>query len=238
MDPMSNLLIIVTARGGSKRIPRKTLKRLAGVPLLDYTARAAEAAFPDVPVLLSTEDEEIAEHGLALGWQVPFRRPDHLATDAAPTVDAVLHALDWHADERGADPELVLLLQPTSPFRGWRSLLDAVETLNADRDVDAVVGMRKLHARGRDLYVRAPDGGAVSLAVPNRDAEILVPNGALYAIRTAELRAGRSFFPPKLRPLVMGAVASIDIDEADDWALAESVAGSALAGAEVMAGGA
>src|SRR5690349_6418538 len=107
------VLGLVPARGGSKGVPRKNLQPLAGKPLLQWTAEAALASRYVDRVILSTEDDEIAAVGARIGLDVPFRRPDELATDTAHVIDVVSHALDNVTETY----DLLLLLEPTSPLR-------------------------------------------------------------------------------------------------------------------------
>ena len=114
---MTDLLIVIPARGGSKRLPGKHTRLLAGRNLLQHTQRAIDQAALGAPVLLTTDDAEIAAGGRALGWQAPFLRPAELAGDDVPTLPVLQHALDWYRQDSGADPGSVLLLQTTSPLR-------------------------------------------------------------------------------------------------------------------------
>jgi CMP-N,N'-diacetyllegionaminic acid synthase len=217
------LLAIVPARGGSKRLPGKNLRLLAGRPLIEWTAKSLVESELAAECLLTTDDAEIAEAGRKVGWRVPFLRPPELARDESPTIDAVIHALDWRYASRGSDPEIVIVLQLTSPFRSGADIRDAVTLLDAHRDANAVVGMKPCgdgrHGRwivDGDGFVCRADGPAA-----NEDYEL---NGAVYAIRTGILREARDFYPPRTLAHVMPAERSLDIDDADDWRRAEALA--------------
>lgn len=219
---MTLLLTIVPARGGSKRLPGKNLRVLGGRALLDRTAEAlVEAGLGEHACLLSTDDEAIAVRGRILGWLVPWLRPAALATDQAATITAVLHALDWFAGEHGGDPERVMVLQPTSPFRGGECLADSMALLDAHAEIDAVVGMRRLHVPNSVAY-RTDEAG---FARPVEQVGELAPNGAVYLIRTTALRVHQSLYPPRTVPLAMDDISSIDIDTEADWRLAEAALG-------------
>src|SRR5947209_16849777 len=104
------ILAIIPARGGSKGIPRKNIRLLAGKPLLQYTAEAALAARQLNRVILTTEDEEIAEAGRACGLEVPFKRPPELARDDTPTLAVLQHAVQT-IEKMGAHYDAICLLQ-------------------------------------------------------------------------------------------------------------------------------
>lgn len=113
---MNRILAVVPARGGSKGLPGKNIRKLNGIPLIGYVARAAEQVSQVAEVVLSTDAEGIASVAKQLGISVPFLRPHELATDQASSFDVVLHALQTMERLRGQVYDAVLLLQPTCPF--------------------------------------------------------------------------------------------------------------------------
>jgi CMP-N,N'-diacetyllegionaminic acid synthase len=225
-------LIVVPARGGSKGLPRKNIRSLAGKPLLAWTASAIQKAHLEGAIaVLSTDDEEIAEAGRRCGLLVPFMRPAEHATDEASAEAVALHALDWMKRTSGGAPEALMLLQPTSPFRSAQAIMEADAILAKDPAIDGVIGVRTIHRTLRTLFRMRADGSLQPLAADDdllaRRQEVdplYTPNGAMYLVRTAALEAGKGFFPPKCRAIVMDAVASLDIDDETDWRIAEAVA--------------
>jgi CMP-N,N'-diacetyllegionaminic acid synthase len=215
------LLIIVPIRGNSKRLPDKHARHLLGETLLQRTARHITDAGLMSMVLLTTDSESIAAAGQSLGWSAPFLRPAALADDSAKTVDAALHALDWFRQDRGLDPEITLLVQVTSPLRRPMRLSAAVEMLRNHRSYDAVVGV--CEAAPSDEYLMVTAGDAIVPIDTNGEGPVYRLNGAVYAIRTEALRLHRTFVPPNTRPLVMPSVESVDVDDMDDWWLAEAI---------------
>ena len=133
------ILCVVPARGGSKGVPRKNLRVVAGKPLLVWTLEQALAARPAMDVVVSTDDEEIAEVARAAGALVPFLRPAELALDTTPTEPVVRHAIAA-ARAAGAAPDAVMLLQATSPVRLPGTVSRAVAQLEAT-GVDSLVGV-------------------------------------------------------------------------------------------------
>ena len=108
---------LITARGGSKDIPRKNVKLLAGKPLIAWSIEAALRSRGLSRLIVSTDDEEIAEVSAKWGAEVPFIRPAELATDDSPHIEAVKHAIDWLLENENAYPDYIMTLQPTSPLR-------------------------------------------------------------------------------------------------------------------------
>lgn len=221
------VLGVVPARGGSKGIPGKNLTPLEGRPLLAWTAGAARASVL-TRVVLSTDDERIAEAGRALGLDVPFLRPGELATDDAASIDVALHALD--AVEADDDPyDAVMLLQPTSPFRAAEDIDAAVRLLGAS-GADAVVSVVDVggHHPARmkwlegDRLVDPPFAEEVENQPRQSLRPMVIRNGAIYLTRTAVLRR-RTFKGDDCRALVMPAERSVNIDVPLDLVVAEAL---------------
>ncbi len=210
---------LIPARGGSKGIPRKNLAPLGGRPLLAYTVEAALGSKALTRTVVSTDSPEIAEVARALGAEVPFVRPAHLARDETPMRDVVLHALG----ELGVCDVLVLL-QPTSPLRGSRHIDEAVRLL-LDSGADSVVSVVEVPHQFRPGKLMAiEDGRLVRLGwdAPDRHAgaTVYARNGpAVLALRPERL--GDDLYGGVCRPYLMDMADSIDVDGPADLALAE-----------------
>ncbi|MDX1761035.1 MAG: acylneuraminate cytidylyltransferase family protein, partial [Christiangramia sp.] len=137
------ILAVIPARGGSKGVPGKNIKRLGEIPLIEYTVRAARQVFSDDQIIVSTDDPDIKKTAEAAGLKVPFLRPPELANDTAGTQEVLLHALDF-AISQGKTPEVIVLLQPTSPFREARHIKEALKLY--DRDIEMVVSVKETDA--------------------------------------------------------------------------------------------
>ena len=218
------LLIIVPARGGSKRVPDKNILPLAGESLLARTASVIKAAALGAPVLLTTDDKKIAEEGRRVGFDVPFLRPDELATDNSATEPAIEHAIDWWSKNHGRTPEMIMLLQPTSPFRSSDLLQKGLSILQEDPETEAVISVKRLHVSGNRIFTE--NAGYMSPIVNEQCGACFVPTGALYVIRSAVLRYYGSFFPPRTRHIIHDGISTLDIDTPEDWRLAEILATS------------
>lgn len=130
MDSYNKTILgIITARGGSKGILRKNIKELAGKPLIAYTIEAAKGSGVFSRIVLSTDDDEIAEVGRKYGAEVPFMRPTELAKDTTPTLPVLIHAVEWLKGNENFYPDYTVILQPTAPLRQARHLNEALDLL-------------------------------------------------------------------------------------------------------------
>ncbi len=131
------ILCLIPARGGSKRLPKKNILLLGGRPMLEYVCRAAKQSSLVNRIVLSTDDDEIAQVGRKNGIEVPFKRPSELAQDTTPTVPVLRHALTFLKEKEGYWPDFVLMLPPTAPFVKTEQIDKALRVL-IDKGVDSV----------------------------------------------------------------------------------------------------
>ena len=143
------VLGIITARGGSKGVPGKNLKLLAGKPLLAHTVDSLSACALD-RVILSTEDDAIAAAGRSLGVDVPFMRPAELAQDNTPHLPVIQHAVSWLAEHQSYRPEAVLILQPTSPLRTGADISGALRLLETS-GADSVLSVSEVPSHAHPM---------------------------------------------------------------------------------------
>ncbi|MFN8003891.1 MAG: acylneuraminate cytidylyltransferase family protein [Acidobacteriota bacterium] len=227
---MIRVLGLIPARGGSKGVPGKNIKLLAGKPLLAYTAAAALAAQHLSRVVLSTDDEQIAAVGRACGIEVPFLRPAELAQDHSPTLPVVQHALRT-LEAAGEQFDAVCLLQPTNPLR--RAVdIDACITLFEREQADSVVTVLPVPAEYNPhwVYFRAADGSlrlstGESTPIPRRQA--LPPafhrEGSVYVTRRDVILEENSLYGQRVLGVELDPARSVNIDTPDDWAHAEAL---------------
>lgn len=218
---MSDVLALIPARGQSKGIPRKNIRNMAGKPLIAWTIEAALQCSEISAVVVSTEDEEIAEVARAAGAQTPFMRPMELATDEAPGIAPVLHAMR-ELPQYGA----VLVLQPTSPLRGADDIRAIVRQANETR-APSVVSVCEVDSHPAWMFARQ-DTGALT---PFLDSEpparrqdmqkLFTLNGAMYYATRDWLEARESLIGDSTLGYVMSTENSVDIDTPYDWRLAE-----------------
>jgi CMP-N-acetylneuraminic acid synthetase len=221
------VLGVVPARGGSKGVPNKNLRSLAGRPLLAYTAEAARASRRLTRTIVSTDDPAIAECASTLGLEVPFMRPPMLADDEAPMLPVLQHAAGELA-ERGFAADVIVLLQPTSPLRRAEHIDMAVELLESS-GADSVVSVTEVpHQFNPVSVLRLGDAARLSpfldgpMITRRQDKpRVFARNGpAVLAVRAAVVGAG-SLYGADTRALVMPARESLDIDTLDDFEMIE-----------------
>ena len=225
-DPM-RILGLVPARGGSKGVPGKNVRPLAGHTLLEYTARAARESGVLDRVVLTTDSPEIADAGRRAGLEVPFMRPVMLAADETPMVPVIEHALT-EVSRDGWSPDIVVLLQPTSPLRRPDHIRDAVAMLR-DTGADSVVTVVEVPRHLSPDYVRRIVGGRLEPFLPDgarvtrrQDARPAYSrDGTVYAFRRSTIEKTGGIYGDDCRPLLIDARDSLSIDSPADWDAAE-----------------
>jgi len=223
-----DVLGVIPARGGSKGIPHKNIATVAGQPLLAYTCDAALSSKRLTRVILSTDDPNVAEVGQHYGIEVPFLRPVELAQDEIPILDVLQHVLKTLQETENYQPQVVVLLQPTSPLRRAEHIDEAVDILlrtGADSVVSVVEVPHQfnpvslMHLEGERLmpYLEGPP------ILRRQDKPLLYArNGpAVLAVRREVLLKKNSLYGNDCRPLVMNVEDSVDIDCAFDLDLVE-----------------
>lgn len=221
MSSSQNSLIIVPARGGSKRLPGKNLMHLGGKSLIEHTAAFLAGEGMLACAILSTDDDAIAAEGARVGLTVPFLRPQTLATDTATTLDVVLHALEMHTKSGTPDPAVVVVLQVTSPLRRPRLLVDALGLLQRGRHANSVVAMSRLHVPASYVFTAGED--LIATPVSALPTPALMPSGSLYVTRTAALRQQKTLYAHPIVALEVSPTEAIDIDTDADLRLAQAL---------------
>lgn len=210
---------IVPARGGSKRLPRKNIRTIAGKPLLTWTAEAALASKLS-RVILSTDDEEIADVGRTHGLEVPFLRPASIAGDTTPMLPVLAHLIDW-LEAAGTKPTSIVLLQPTSPLRLPRHIDEAIAMFERER-VETIVSVTDAPGGfGPGKFMRMDAHGAVKKAGFPDSGDLVVRNGPAILMTSPDvIRRGTLYGSPAFG-YRMDRASSVDIDDEDDFAFAE-----------------
>jgi CMP-N-acetylneuraminic acid synthetase len=226
---MSKLtLAIIPARGGSKGVPNKNIRSLAGKPLIAYTIEAAKDSKVLTHTVVSTDSEEIATIVKSLGASVPFMRPPVLATDMAASLPVIQHAVNEMEAILKCRFDAIVMLQPTCPLRSASDIDEAVDKLfnsGADSVISVVdVGghhpLRMKRIVG-DRLINYIEQGAEDM----RPRQILPPtyirNGALYVARRETIMEKQSFVGEDCRAYIMPSDRSVNIDVFEDLLVAE-----------------
>ncbi len=222
------ILALITARGGSKRLPGKNIRMLGQKPLIVWSIDVVKNIPEICEILVSTDDTAIASICKDAGARVPWLRPAELATDTASSVDVVLHALDWYENEHGV-VDGILLLQPTSPFRTKQTVLRGIE-LFCRNGRQPVLGVSPTHAH--PMWTLKMQGEYLVPFIQNNwvgtRSQYLTPafviNGSFYLISPTELRVCRSFMGINTIPLLIeSSQEALDIDTDWDWKVATSM---------------
>jgi len=226
---MRETIGIIAARGGSKAIPRKNIKLLAGKPLIAWTIEAALQCKGLSRIIVSTDDSEIAGVARQWGAEVPFMRPADLARDDSSSISVVQHALHWMEENEGFSPGYVTLLQPTSPFRTAEDIHQSIE-LAKKRRAAAVVSVCEAEPHPYLCKRVSADGTMANFIATDivylRRQEMppaYALNGAIYLCPGETLVQVKTFFPEGTIAYVMPKERSLDVDTAWDWRLAELI---------------
>ena len=219
-----NICSIITARGGSKGVPKKNIKLLNGKPVIAYTIVESIKSNFIKETYVTTEDKEIADISQEYGAKV-IERPEELAQDNSTSVDVVLHSLDYLENNNDL-PDFFVLLQPTSPLRTKEDIENATK-LFIENECDALISVSQLdHSSMMSFEIQN------TFLTPNCNEKFLNkrrqelpkfyrPNGAIYITTPDSLRKNKTFNPKKTMPYIMPQERSVDLDTEFDFKLAE-----------------
>ena len=219
-------LVIIPARSGSRGIPGKNIKLLGDKPLIQYSIDAALKVFNKEDILVSTDSKEIKVIAENCGLNVPFLRPDELATDFASSQDVILHAVEY-MQKRGKNYDTVVLLQPTSPFRNAQHIEEAIKLY--DNRIEMVVSVKVSdHNPYYTLYEESDNGfltqSKKAKFTRRQDCpNVYAYNGAIYVMSIDALKTKSITEFDKVKKYEMPELHSIDLDTPLDWDLAEIV---------------
>lgn len=222
------ILALIPARGGSKGIPRKNIKLLNGKPLIQYTLEQAARVGLFTRIAVSTEDDEIVEVCASINFPIDYKRPASLAEDSTPTLPVILNVLA-EEKKRGREYDAVCLLQTTSPFRSDEIIKAAVDKMEQEPNLDAVLSMKEVPNHYHPSWVfKQVEGGQIQPyegEVPTQ-RQLLNPvyyrDGAVYLTKTNCLLSQESLFG-KHTGMVINNDVSVNLDTMEDWYAAEKL---------------
>lgn len=220
------MLAIIPARSGSKGVPKKNIKELAGAPLISYTIKAAKKSEFITRVIVSTDSEEIADVARKYGAEVPFLRPAELATDDAKAIDVYLYTIERLNLENDEQINEFLVLLPTSPLRNYMDIDQAIKIFKK-KNADSVISVTETEYPPQWIK-RISEKGILEDYIQgmnnlNRQEyeKTYIPNGAIYIFKYNVLKKEYNYYTDKTYPYIMPNIRSIDIDTPLDFMIAE-----------------
>ncbi|MBN2592365.1 MAG: acylneuraminate cytidylyltransferase family protein [Sedimentisphaerales bacterium] len=227
------ILGIITARANSKRLPGKNLRLLYGKPLLQWTVDASLGSHHITRTVVTSDGEDILKFSESLGSEI-IRRPDELATDTAGSLDVIRHTVDYLNQENGYWPDILVLLQPTSPLRTCEDI-DSALKFYFQANATAVISGYELERNPLREFLVSPEGKLKAIiddSYPFAPRQHLPrtfhPNGAIYIIDTNSFMTLNSLLTDQTIPFFMDPERSIDIDNINDLMAAEDYLKNAL----------
>ncbi|MHB1105105.1 MAG: acylneuraminate cytidylyltransferase family protein [Lutibacter sp.] len=225
------VLAIIPVRGGSKGVPGKNIKMLGGKPLITYTIQAAQKATLVTDIILSTDSDEIIQIAQEYGLEVPFKRPESLATDESPTILTVLHALEYFL-AKGISFDAVCLLQVTNPFRTSEFIDLAIEKFIHSK-ADSLISVLKVPHEFNPHWV-FEENAAGNLKISTGESEIIsrrqelstayYRDGSIYITKTEVLLNQQSLYGKSIAYIEADKSRHVNIDTMEDWESAVAMA--------------
>lgn len=229
------ILAVVPARGGSKTVPRKNIRPLAGRPLIAWIIGAAQRSKRLTRTIVSTDDPEIAEVARGHGAEVPFLRPAEIAQDLSTDVEFLLHALDWLEARESYVPEIVLRLPPTSPLTTAAHIDEGIRTLLETPGADAVRPITEVSTHPYKMWRRSEEGPWLVPFLPREVTGVEAPHdlprqlfptayrqtGAMDVLWRRTIRELRSTSGRRVAYFFMAPEESVNIDQESDFTIAD-----------------
>lgn len=223
------ILAIIPARGGSKRLPRKNIKLLAGKPLISYAIKAARNSKYVDNIIVSTDDIETAAIATKYKAEVPFIRPPKLARDTSTTISVLQHAVRFLKKKNNYQPDLVVLLQPTSPFVLGSDIDRAIKTIEKT-ETNSCVSICDVSERPEWMFVFNRNDkdkvtplfkDAQKVTITQKMPKVYRVNGAVYIVKKDVLMRRNKIIDDNCSAIIMPQERSIDIDTILDFQMAE-----------------
>lgn len=218
-----NTLYVIPARGGSKGIPRKNIRKLNGKPLIHYSIEAALALAPKDNICVTTDDPEIAAISEQKGIKVPFIRPAEFASDTSSMQEVLRHAIGFY-EKNDKFYDALVLLQPTTPFRDPEDIRNALSLYRPE--IDMVMSVYETKANPYYVLFEEVSGFLVKSKQGDFDTRQSAPsiyqaNGSIYVINVSSLMTKSMKDFHKVKKLVLDEIKSVDIDTLMDWEYCE-----------------
>ncbi|GAB4132240.1 MAG: acylneuraminate cytidylyltransferase family protein [Bacteroidia bacterium] len=230
MPELPKVLVVIPARGGSKGLPGKNIRPMLDKPLIGWTIETALKFIGHVTgkVVVSTDDEAIADTARSFGAEVPFMRPAELALDTTPSMDVILHALSYFG-EQGETFEYVCMLEATSPQRDAMDVLSALNLLVRTEGAESIVGVCRsesghpafLALKDEDHFIRPYEGEQFVFKRRQEIDDVYFFEGSMYISKVSSLLSRKSFYHDKTLGFEMPKWKSFEVDDFVDFIMIE-----------------
>jgi len=220
-------LAIIPARGGSKGIKKKNLKKLDGKPLIFYTIESAKKSKKFDRIIVSTDNKEIAKISKKFGADVPFSRPSRISGDDIPMIKVIKHAVDFLEKEESYIPDIISILQPTSPLRTSKIITDSFNLLKKNNSTSVIsVSKTKHHPFSlfikKKYFLKPSEKNFEKYTLRQSLSSLYHPNGTIYTFWNKTLKKYDSIYGPRIFPLIINdPIQMLDIDNTFDFFITE-----------------
>lgn len=218
-------LAIIPARAGSKGIPSKNIQKLAGKPLIEYTIETAKKSKKFDKIILSTDSKKFASIGKALGAEVPFLRPKTISGSSIPIIDVIKHALNFLSKNQSFNPDVITLLQPTSPLRKTDLIIKSIRLLKKDTSCVLSVSEIKTHPYSsfslNKKFLKPYRVDFEKFSHLQTYPPLYFPTGSIYTFWRSNIEKYNSIYGQKIKPILEKDKMNIDIDNEFDFFMAE-----------------
>ena len=221
------ILAIIPARGGSKGIPNKNMRKLVGKPLIEYTINVAKSSKLINKIIVSTDSQKIANFSKSKKVDVPFLRPKNISKSNSSTIDLINHTIDFLNIHQNYVPDIITILQPTSPLRTVGILDKSIKILKNSQISSCVLGVAKvknhpfLCFKSKNSFLNPSKSDFQKYYQRQQFPTFFYPTGSIYTFWNKTLKKYGNIYGPKIKPLLIDIDDSIDIDSPYDLFQAE-----------------
>jgi len=229
MSSIHKIISIIPARGGSKGLPGKNIRLLGGKPLIAHSIETALGSKQVSRVIVTTDDEEIADVAKKYGAEIPFIRPAQLAQDDTPPDPVLKHVLEFLDEKEGIKPEIIVWLEPPCPFRTSKEVDEAIHILQSDPEADSLRSViepfqnpyKSWKIKEKYLEPLIETEEALHTGPRQKTQKTYWQNGSIFLVKYDTIMKKGNFFGDKILPYVMNSDRFVDIDKKEDLELAE-----------------
>jgi CMP-N,N'-diacetyllegionaminic acid synthase len=221
------ILAIIPARGGSKGIPHKNMRKICGKPLIEYTINTAKSSKLINKIILTTDSKKIAEFSKSKGIEVPFLRPKKISTSNSSTIDVINHTVDFLKKHENYLPDIITILQPTSPLRTVEILDKSIKSLKNSSTSSSILGVSEVKNHPflcfqlKNSFLKPVKSNFKTYSQRQKFPIFYYPTGSIYTFWHKTLQNTGNIYGSKIKPLIINVEDSIDIDTPYDLFQAE-----------------